>query len=131
MSIKKVRGSGFVGITPLITGELADTRPSILACLVPGFGVLWRWEDGAITGDVYASFLRYAIDIIRRCVVSGQTQIIVVQDNCRIHETAEVKLAVSESQVSVMPTVPYCVRTTEHQIITSELAAMLKRNLYL
>ena len=113
LCMKKRAARGFVGVTPIVPGTLSDNKKSVLAAVIPGFGCIWHMEDGSITGEVYATFIRQMADMIRRIICNGNTQILMIHDNCKIHETAEVAVAVQESKLNVVPTVPYSPQLNE------------------
>lgn len=100
-------GRAFVGITPLINSPLSNCVISVLACVVPAFGVLYKFFPSAVHGNDYATFLDDIINFFRIYVCSSNAQIVLIEDNCKIHCTQEVENTISKLNVALIPTVQY------------------------
>lgn len=100
-------GRAFVGITPLINSPLSDCVISVLSCVVPAFGVLYKFFPSAVHGNDYATFLDDIINFFRIYVCSSNAQIVLIEDNCKIHCTQEVESTISKLNVALIPTVQY------------------------
>lgn len=103
----KKYGRSFVGITPLINSPLSNCKVSVLACVLPGYGVLYKFFDSAVYGVNYSYFLNDITNFIRVHICSSNTQIVFIEDNCRIHCTEEVENTIKKLKIAVIPTVPY------------------------
>lgn len=100
-------GHAFIGITPLINCPLSNTKVSVLACVIPGFGVLYKYYGSSVLGCDYASFFEDVTNFLRKFVCSSNIQIVFIEDNCKIHNTIDVENIISKLKIAVIPTVPY------------------------
>ena len=66
-------GHSFIGITPLINSTLSNCQVSVLACVVPGFGVLYKYYNSSVIGKDYASFLEDITAFLRIYVCSSNS----------------------------------------------------------
>lgn len=99
---------GFVGITPLTLRDLQFARISIVAAVIPGYGVIYQWSNGkSVKSPQYCSFLKQVANIVRRFIGNGRTQITLIHDNASIHWTNEVKEVINNERFELIPTVPY------------------------
>ena len=100
-------GHSFVGVTPMINCPLSDCKISVLSCVVPGFGVLYKFFNSSVCGSDYSAFLRDITRFFRIYICSSNAQIVLIEDNCRIHCTQEVEDMITNLKICVIPTVPY------------------------
>ena len=99
---------GFVGVTPLTLRNLQFSRISIVAAVVPGYGVIYQWSKGkSIKGDQYQNFFCKVADIVRRFIGTGKTKLALIHDNASIHWTKDVTNTIRDLQIELIPTVPY------------------------
>lgn len=103
----KKYGRSFVGITPLINSPLSNCKVSVLSCVLPGYGVLYKFFNSAVHGSDYACFLNDITQFVRIHICSSNTQIVMIEDNCKIHCTEEVENVINKLEIAVIPTVPY------------------------
>lgn len=103
----KKYGRSFVGITPLINNPLSNCKVSVLSCVLPGYGVLYKFFNSAVHGSDYACFLNDITQFVRIHICSSNTQIVMIEDNCKIHCTEEVENVINKLEIAVIPTVPY------------------------
>ena len=61
-------GHAFIGITPLINSPLSNAKVSVLTCVVPGFGVLYKYYGSSVIGTDYATFLEDVTNFLRKYV---------------------------------------------------------------
>lgn len=100
-------GRSFLGITPLINSPLSQCKVSVLACVFPGFGVIYRFFGTSVLGTDYANFIRDVTNFLRIHICSSRVQIVLVEDNCKIHRTNDVEHAIEMLKIGVLPNVPY------------------------
>lgn len=99
---------GFVGVTPLTLRNLQFSRISVVAAVIPGFGVIYQWSDGkSIKNNQYQKFLREVVNVIRRFIGTGKTKIVLIHDNASIHWTNNVLNVINDEKIELLPTVPY------------------------
>lgn len=103
----KKYGRSFVGITPLINSPLSHCKISVLSCVLPGYGVLYKFFSSAVHGSDYACFLKDITQFIRTYICSSNMQILFIEDNCKIHCTEEVEDIINKLKIALIPTVPY------------------------
>ena len=103
----KKYGRSFVGITPLINSPLSSCKVAVLACVLPGYGVLYKFFDTSVHGIDYCQFLEDITNFIRIHICSSKAQIVFIEDNCRIHCTEDVENKIEKLKIAVIPTVPY------------------------
>ena len=108
-----IKGRALIGVVPVVEGNLSCKKLSILACVIPVFGVISRWFDGSIKGKDYATFIREVADLIRRAICTGSCKLCLIHDNCSIHKTSEVREAITEIKLNEFPTVPYSPQLNE------------------
>ena len=90
---------GFVGITPLTLRDLQFARISIVAAVIPGYGVIYQWSNGkSVKGPQYCSFLKQVANIVRRFIGNGKTHINLIHDNASIHWTNDVKEVINNER---------------------------------
>lgn len=103
---KKCRG--FIGVTPLTLRNLQFSRISVVAAVIPGYGIIYQWSDGkSVKGTQYKNFLCEVINIIRRFIGTGATKIALIHDNASIHWTKEVTDFIRHENIELIPTIPY------------------------
>lgn len=100
-------GRSYLGVTPLINSPLSSCKVSVLACVFPGYGVVYRFYGGSILGTDYATFVRDVTSFLRIHICSSRAQIVLIEDNCKIHGTKEVEKTINELKLGVLPDVPY------------------------
>lgn len=61
----------FIGITPLINSPLSNTKVSVLSCVLPGFGVLYKYYCSSIFGSDYSTYLEDRKSFLRKCMYSS------------------------------------------------------------
>ena len=99
---------GIIGVTPLTVRNLRQQRTSVVAAVIPGFGVIYKWSKGlSIDNTQYKEFLLEVFDVVRRYIGTGDTKIVLIHDNASIHWTTEVINAINANNVILMPTIPY------------------------
>lgn len=104
---KRKRARGFISMIPTTNKPHFSKNISNLACVIPGFGVIYRWYNRGVHGEDYAKFIRDASFIIRNKICNEQTQIIFVNDNATIHKTENVKEMAARCKINLLYTVPY------------------------
>lgn len=105
---KRSQGWGHVGVCPVQHAPLnSRIKASILACVFPGFGVIYRWFPNAVKGDDYARFLADVVFVFRRLIGRPSSRFAIIHDNARIHTTAAVEAMTQTHKIHVVPTVPY------------------------
>lgn len=100
-------GRSYLGVTPMINSPLSSCKVSVLSCVFPGFGVLYRFYGRSILGKDYAAFLHDAASFLRIHICSSKAQIVLIEDNCKIHRTKEVENVIDRLKLGVLPDVPY------------------------
>ena len=101
------KARGFASITPCVEKALTRKSMSVLACIVPGFGTIVRFYNKAVNAHFYAEFLKDVVFILRTKICSKTTQIIVINDNCKIHKKKIVYDNAKEYDINLFFTVPY------------------------
>ena len=54
----KTRARGFYSVVPIVNKPLTSKKMSILAAIIPGFGMCYKWFEKSVKGKSYARFLR-------------------------------------------------------------------------
>ncbi|OHT13618.1 hypothetical protein TRFO_43303 [Tritrichomonas foetus] len=91
----------------MVNSPLSKAKVSILALVIPCFGVIYKYIEKSVLGDHYSDFLKECTDFLRRFIVDNTTEIVIIEDNCQIHKTSEVENTISTLQICVLPIVPY------------------------
>lgn len=100
-------GRSFIGITPVINCPLSKVKVTIVAMVIPCFGVVYKFIDNSCDGTKYANFLRDATVFLRKYICNKDTEIVYIEDNCPIHGTDEVEEEIINLKIAVIPTVPF------------------------
>lgn len=100
-------GRAFASVTPMINTPLINTKLSIVALVVPGFGVLYQFREQSIDNEFYADFLNSCYDFLVRYVCSPSVSLVFIEDNCKIHNTPAVTHVIKENDIALLPIVPY------------------------
>lgn len=100
-------GRSYLGITPLINSTLSQCKVSVLACVFPGFGVIYRFFGESVLGTDYANFIRDVTNFLRIHICSSSVQIVLIEDNCKIHRTNDVEHVIEMLKLGILPNVPY------------------------
>lgn len=100
-------GRAYCGITPLVNCPLNKVKMTIIALVLPGFGVLYNFYNNSANSNRYSSFLKSAVAFLRRYVCNKKTEIVFIEDNCPIHCTAEIEKTIDDLNIALIPTVPY------------------------
>ena len=104
---RRNRGRGFSSVRPCINKALRTSSLSILTCVIPNFGVIYRWFDKGVTNTDYSKFLRDITYVIRNNICNTTTQLVFIQDNASIHKTELVFQTGRELKINLFFTVPY------------------------
>lgn len=86
----KRRARGFYSVIPIVNRPLTTKKLTILAAIIPGFRLIYKWFEKSVNSHQYSIFLREISYICRTRLCNKNTQIILIQDNCPIHKTIEV-----------------------------------------
>ena len=108
---KRKNARGFISVIPITNKENFSENISNIACIIPGFGVIYRWFRNSVRGQEYAKFIRDITYIIRNKICNEQTQIVYVNDNATIHKTKQVREMASKCKINLIYTVPYSPQT--------------------
>ena len=100
-------GRAYCGLTPLVNCPLDKIKMTIIASVLPGFGVLYKFYSRSVNSDNYSEFLKSAVDFIRRYICNKDTEIIFIEDNCPIHCTHTVEETIEDLKIALIPTVAY------------------------
>lgn len=100
-------GRAFAGITPVLNTPLSKIQMTIIAIVIPCYGVLFKFIEGACNGKEYAQFLREVMYFIRKYICNKDTEIIIIEDNCPLHSTEDVDDLIDEMKIALLPIVPY------------------------
>lgn len=100
-------GRAYAAITPVLNNPLSKVKMTVIAMIIPSFGVLYKFIDNACTGLQYAQFLREAVHFIRRYICNSVADIIIIEDNCPMHCTKEVEKEVAALDIALLPIVQY------------------------
>lgn len=103
----KNHGRAFEGITPLINCPLSKVKMSVIAIVFPGFGVLYKIIENSTSGEQYSQFLKEAIEFTRKYICNYSTEIVIIEDNCPMHNTENVENTIKELNIALLPTVQY------------------------
>lgn len=98
-------GRAYWGLTPLANCPLDKIKMTVIALVLPGFVVLYKFYSNSANNDNYAEFLRSAVDFIRRYIGNKDTEIIFFEDNCPIHCTHVVEETIEDLKIAVIHTV--------------------------
>ena len=98
-------GRAYWGLTPLANCPLDKIKMTVIALVLPGFVVLYKFYSNSANNDNYADFLRSAVDFIRRYIGNKDTEIIFFEDNCPIHCTHVVEETIEDLKIAVIHTV--------------------------
>ena len=109
--IQRRKARGFLSIIPCTNKPGQSKNISVLACVIPHFGVINRFYSDAIKSDDYVQFLREVAYIVRRYICNQKTQIIVINDNASIHLTKKVENIAEKYNLNLFYTVPYSPQT--------------------
>lgn len=91
-------GRSYIGITPLANVPLIRIKCSIIALVLPGFGVLFEFINDAVNNLEYCKFLIEAVRFMRRYICNNKAEIVIIEDNCPIHSTPKVEETNRNSQ---------------------------------
>lgn len=116
---------GFVSVRPCVTKGLRTKSLTILACVVPAYGTIYKWYEGSVTNHEYSRFLREASHIIRTKLCNEGTNIIIIQDNAAIHKTRKVRDTAKKCCINLFFTVPY---SPQCNLLAENFFAQLKEN---
>ena len=108
---KRKRARGFLSMIPITNKPTYGKNISNLACIIPNFGVMYRWYSRAVKSDDYQTFLRDIPYIIRNKLGNEEMQLIVVNDNATIHKTDGVRDTAKLCKINLAYTVPYSPQT--------------------
>lgn len=61
----RANGKSYAAITPLLNVPLSKVHVTIVALVIPCYGVLYKFIENACTGDEYTLFLKEALLFIR------------------------------------------------------------------
>lgn len=100
-------GRSYAAITPVMNIPLDKVTETVVAMVIPCYGVLYKFVNKSCKGDDYAEFIQEATYFIRKYICNCTTEIVVFEDNCPIHSTDEVEDMIHEMKIAVLPTVPY------------------------
>ena len=100
-------GRSYAAITPVLNIPLSKVHVTIVAIVIPCYGVLYKFIENACTGDEYALFLKEALLFIRKYICNKDTEIVIIEDNCPIHSTDKVEQTIQELKIALLPIVPY------------------------
>lgn len=103
----KSYGKAFSGITPLSNCPLSKVKMSVIAIVFPGFGVLYKIISNSTTGDKYAEFINEAIEFTRKYICNKDVEIVIIEDNCPIHNTEIVEEIIDHLGIALIPIVQY------------------------
>ena len=104
---KRGKARGYASVRPCVNKPFKVSQLSVLACVVPNIGPIYRWYKGSVTNLEYARFIRDIVYILRRYVCNSRTQICVIQDNASIHKTDHVIETAEKLNINLINTVPY------------------------
>ncbi len=100
-------GRSYIGITPLANVPLTKVKCSIIALVLPGFGVLFEFINDAVNNLEYCKFLVEAVRFMRRYVCNNRAEIVIIEDNCPIHSTPKVEETIEKLKIALLPIVQY------------------------
>lgn len=100
-------GRGFCGITPVANCPLSKIKMTVIACVFPGFGVIYKIINNSACGADYANFLKEVILFCRQYLCNNDTEILLIEDNCPMHSKSYVKDVINELKFALIPIVPY------------------------
>lgn len=100
-------GRAFLGLTPVINCPLKKIKMSILSIVFPGFGTLYKLCSKSVDGAEYAQFLSDVTEFARKYICNNQVEILIIEDNCPMHNTKCVEDQIERLKISVIPIVPY------------------------
>lgn len=100
-------GRAYCGLTPLVNCPLDKIKMTIIALVLPGFGVLYKFYSKSVNSNNYSDFLKSAVGFIRRYICNKDTEIIFFEDNCPIHCTHTVEETIEDLKIALIPTVSY------------------------
>ena len=103
----KKRARGFFSVVPCVNKPLDVKKMTILAAIVPGFGTIFKWFSTSVKGNQYSEFLQEIAYICRTKICNKDTQIVIIQDNCSIHKTVEVKSKATKYHLNLFSIIPY------------------------
>ena len=104
---KRNFGRAFAGLTPVINCPLKKVKMSILSIVFPGFGTLYKFCQKSVDGTEYAQFLSDVNEFARKYICNNSAEILIVEDNCPIHNTKCVEAIIEQLKISLIPIVPY------------------------
>ena len=91
----------------MVNCPLSKLKVSVISLVLPGFGVLYRFEDGSVDNFRYTKFIQDCIHFIRKTICNNKTEIVLIEDDCPIHSTLHVEEAIDKLKISLIPIVPY------------------------
>ena len=103
----KSYGRAFAGLTPVINCPLKKVKMSILSVVFPGFGTLYKFCHKSVDGAEYAQFLSDVNEFARKYICNNQVEILIIEDNCPMHNTKCVEEQIERLKISLIPIVPY------------------------
>ena len=87
--------------------SLSKVKCSVIALVLPAFGVLYKFIDGAVDNIKYGEFLTESVRFIRRYLCNNETELVFIEDNCPIHNTINVENIINDLKIALLPIVQY------------------------
>lgn len=86
---------------------ISKIKMTIMACVFPGFGVLYKKINNSAGGSDYANFINEVTLFYRKYFYNNETNIVLIEDNCPMHSNTKVKHLINELKIALIPIVPY------------------------
>ena len=84
---------------------------SLLACIVPGFGIFMQFVEKSIKADIYESFMKAVSKACREYICNPNTHLIFVNDNATIHKAKNMTGIDEKYNFDLIFTIPYSPHT--------------------
>ena len=80
---------------------------SMLACIVPGFGVFVKFVKNSVTADIYENFLKIVAKECRENICNCKTHLLFINDNAAIHKAGTMRNIEDKCHFDLIFTIPY------------------------
>lgn len=100
-------GRSYIGLTPLANCPLSKIKCSVIALVIPAFGVFFKFAEGAVDNLQYSEFLKESVHVIRQYLCNNKTEIVFIEDNCPVHNTQCVEDTIEALKIALLPIVQY------------------------
>ena len=100
-------GRAYKGISPVIQSPLSKCIVSVIALVIPGFGVIYNFQDRSVYDDCFLSFIKRSITFLRKFICNKECEIVFIEDNCKIHQSEKVENEIINMNIAIISTVQY------------------------